>query len=230
LGDDDIILPGALSKVLEVLFSQKVDILYLNHYWFTNEYVHLETTRKELVISEFYDSLSFAMRVNVMLTFISGLVVRTGVGLELRQSLISTNLVQLSWVLPLLRDGKNFVVLDNEIVAAKGGNSGGYELINTFGNNLKEIVETILKNKPKVCDAIQNGTIVNFFPGFILELRSGSSKFVDIDPWVNLKHVFNKNWRYYFFLVPLIKLPLFLACRYNNILNIFRRLFVSYLI
>lgn len=230
VGDDDVILPGSLQKILDYLASTKVDILYVNNYWFDQS--HMETPRKKEKhgVTSYRSATEFARRTNVMLTFISGQIVRSCIGRGYRNELVASNLVQLSWVLPLLRDGKHFGVLEDWIVAAKGSNSGGYGLVKVFGNNLVKITGEILKNEPDVAKAIQNGVIVNFFSNFILEFRKGSSKFTDQDIECGLKEAFGGNWRYYLFLLPLIRLPLFAAAYYNVFLKVVRRLFRSVLV
>ena len=230
LGDDDIILPGCLTMVLDVLQNQEIDILYLSNYWFTDNYTVGELPQKSHGISKFGEPLGFARRTNVMLTFISALVVRSSTGLEFRSELFSSNLVQLSWVLPLLRDGKCFAIIEDVVIAAKGSNSGGYELVKVFGRNLVRITNGILKDKPEVARAIQNGAIVNFFLGFILDFRKGNSQFSDKDMGIGLKEAYGDNWRYYVFLAPLIRLPLFVANYYHVFLKVIRSLFRSVLL
>jgi len=231
LGDDDVILPGGLAKVLVALLQNDVDILYLNNYWFKDDYTEKLVRYEKCDILRCKDSVDFARRTNVMLTFISGLIVRSGIGLEhFSDVLHGSNLSQLGWVLPLLREGKCFVVVEDVVVAAKGSNSGGYELVKVFGNNLKKITDSILKNKPKLARAIQNGAIVNFFPASILEFRKGVSRYSDKNMVNGLEEAFSDNWRYYIFLSPLIFLPLPMAGFYHMLLRVFRRLFGSVIV
>lgn len=233
LGDDDVVLNGGLNKVLTVLQSKQPDILYLGNYHFLDSYLDRDFAHNEVkpAISNYESSLVFAKKVNVMLTFISALVVRSSEYVDYNKGgMPGSYLSQLTWVLPLLRDGGRFSIVNTWVVAAKGGNGGGYALIKVFGENLKSILNRFLVNKPKEAAAIINGTIINFFPGFILEIRKGKSRFNNEDLEKGLARLFSSNWRYYFFLLPLIKLPLFLACRYNNGLNILRRFVGNYLI
>lgn len=230
MGDDDVLLPGGLGLVLDALLREEIDILYVNNYWFKDSYKEKPRRKETNGTLSFSCAAEFARRTNVMLTFISGHIVRSGVGLNYRSGLSASNLVQLSWVLPLLRDGKNFMIIENWVVAAQGSNSGGYGLVKVFGSNLVRITNEILKNTPAVARTIQNGTIINFFPGFVLELRKGASKFADKDTVVGLKEAFGNNWRYYVFLAPLIRLPLCVASYYNVFLKVLRRLFRSALV
>jgi abequosyltransferase len=223
LGDDDIILPGNLSTILTILMKQKVDILYLNHYWFKDEYIENSNSQNDAKVAEYLKPIEFAKRTHVMLTFISGLIVRTGVGNEYRDALATSNLPQFSWILPLLRDGKNFAVLENKVVAARGGNSGGYGLVQVFGENLKNITDSILKNKPDVARAIQNGTIIRFFPSLIMACRNGLNRFTNEDMGTGLCKAFGDNWRYNIFIYPLINMPLPLSRLYYLFVKVFAK-------
>jgi glycosyltransferase involved in cell wall biosynthesis len=224
-GDDDVLLSGGLQLVLDNLTEQKVDILYVNNYGFGDNYL-MKPIQKEMHIVKIFEvALDFCRRTNIALTFISAVIVRSNIGLEFRDELMASNLVQFSWVLPLLSDGSYFLYIENYVVAAKADNSSGYELVKVFGNNLKCITDHILKDKPEIAKTIQNGAIVNFFPSYILNFRHGSSKFSDDDMETGLYMAFSKNWRYYIFLSPLLRLPLSIATYYNVILKIFRRLF-----
>lgn len=222
VGDDDIILPGGLKKVLDVLAKYEIDILYVNNYWFKKDHKKRPNQKEPHGTLMFSNALEFARRTNVMLTYLSGLVVRTGIGSEYRHQLAGSNIVQLSWVLPLLRDGKCFATIQDWVIAAKGSNSGGYELVRVFGNCLSAITDEILKDRRDIARAIQNGTIINFFPGFIWEFRKGSSKFADKEMAQGLKDAFGDNWRYYVFLAPLFMLPLRLSEYYYYIVRVLR--------
>jgi abequosyltransferase len=231
LGDDDVILNGGLKKVLDVLSKINVDLLYLGNYWFQNDYTKRPKNFRKQGVVVYANALEFTMRTNVMLTFISGLVVKRETSVNCCVGVVEgCNLPQLGWVLPLLRDGKKFAIIEDWIVAAKGSNSGGYGLVKVFGNNLVKITNDILKDKPSIARVIQNGTIVKFFPGFILEFRKGSSQFDDKGMVDGLRRAFNNNWRYSVFLEPLLVLPLPVARIYSIFLKLLSRFFKSLLI
>ena len=225
MGDDDVLLPGGLSMVLDVLLREEIDILYVNNYWFKDQYTEKPSREEKHGVLTFRSSLEFTRRTNVMLTFISGLIVRSGVGLNYRSELTASNLVQLSWVLPLLRDGKSFAIIENWVVAARGSYSVEYGSVEVFGGNLQKIATAILKDRPELVKAIQNGTIVNFFPFLILDFRKGSSKSEDKDMVDGLRQAFGGNWRYYVFLAPLFALPISIARLYNLVLRVLCKLF-----
>lgn len=232
LGDDDVILPGGLRLVLDVLVKKEVDILYVNGYSYSKNY--LDEPRRGMGKSgviEYSNALDFVRRTNVMLTFITALIVRSGVDIESVSEVVDgTRLSQLGWLLQLVRDGKKFAIIDNRVYAAKIGNSGGYGAINVFGNNLTNIANSILKNKPELANAIQNGTIVMWFPTYIMDLRKGDAGYLEENIAIDMKRVFNNNWRYHLFLAPLIALPVTLARIYFVLIRITRKLFRSALV
>jgi len=229
-GDDDVLLPGGLGLVLDVLSQGECDIVYANNYWFLNDFKVCPKKNDSHGHVTFRSSNDFARRINVMLTFLTGIIIRTEIGQQYRAGLSSSHLVQLSWVLPLLRDGSCFVIIEDWVVAARGSNSGGYELVEVFGDNLVKITDDILKDKLNLAKAIQNGTIVNFFPGFILEFRKGSSQFLDQSMIIGLEDAFGDNWRYHIFLAPMLRLPLSILNYYYVFLKVIRRLFYSILV
>jgi len=226
IGDDDVILPGGLQLILDVLAKQEIDILYLNGYGFSNHYLdEPKRGRGKSGVVEYSNALDFVKHTHVMLTFLTALVVRYGVNVaSVSQVVNGTNLTQLGWVLPLIRDGKKFASIENRVYAATMGNSGGYGAVNVFGNNFRNIANSILKDQPKVAKAIQNGTIVMWFPTYIMSLRKGEAGYLKENVAIEMKRLFQGNWRYYFFLVPLINLPFKLAQLYFIFVRVTRKL------
>lgn len=232
LGDDDVILPGGLQLVLDALANKEIDILYLNGYSFSNHYLdEPKRGRGKSGVVECLSALDFVKHTHVMLTFLTALVVRSGVNVASVSRVVDgTNLTQLGWVLPLVRDGNKFAIIKNRVYAAKIGNSGGYGAIEVFGNNLTKIAKSILKNQPVLVNTIQNGTIVTWFPTYIMSLRKGESVFLIENFASEIKRLFNRNWRYHFFLVPLIHLPLTLAKLYFIFIRLVRKVLSPILI
>ena len=60
------------------------------------------------------------------------------------EQFIGTNLIQLAWVFTLLRSFRSGLFLDEQLIAAKIGSSGGFDAIRVFGINYGQIVNTCL--------------------------------------------------------------------------------------
>lgn len=232
LGDDDVILQGGLRLVLDALTKQDLDVLYVSGYSYSDDYLdEPRRGRGKSGLVEYSSRLEFVRRTHAMLTFLTALIVRSGVKAESDTRLVEgSNLPQLGWVLPLIRDGQKFAILENRIYAAKIANSGGYGAIDVFGNNLDKVAKTIFMSRPELARAIQNGTIVTWFPTYLMSLRTGKLEFNKEDVESRLRQIYGGNWRYFFFLAPLLSLPMWLAQAHFLLIRLVRLLFRPVLI
>lgn len=226
LGDDDVILPGKLRVILNILKKEDIDILYVNGYGYSNSYLsEPKRGRGKTGVSEYSSALDFVRRTHIMLTFISALIVRSSIRIEIFRSLVEgSNLSQLSWVFTLVRDGRKFVIVEDRVYAGKIANSGGYGAIEIFGNNLSSIADNFFMERPRLAEAIKNGAIVTWFPAYIINSRSGESYgFLKENIGIDLQRLFGENWRYHFFLRPLIFLPIVCARLYFLFIRLVRK-------
>jgi glycosyltransferase involved in cell wall biosynthesis len=231
LGDDDLVLPNKLHLILDVLRQQDVDMVYLNGYSYSEHYLDAPQRGGRRNGIKTCGALDFVKQTHVMLTFITALIVRRGVKIEqVKEVVEGSNLPQLGWIFPLIRDSQKFSVIQDRVYAAKIGNSGGYGAINIFGQNLNRIAFHIFKDQPKLARTIQNGTIVTWFPTYIMSLRQGETGYVQENMSEDLRRVFQGNWRYYVFLAPLIVLPIPFARLYFLLIRVMRLLFRAVLI
>src|SRR5271157_2486524 len=105
--DDDIILPGSLDVLLGHLKTQDYDLIYVTSYGFRQNW---QAERQRDPLHRRFHTIGSATHlakvVNIMFTFISGMVVNKArleeVPHEGPEAFIDTYLVQLSWTLPLL--------------------------------------------------------------------------------------------------------------------------------
>lgn len=232
LGDDDVILKGKLQRVLDVLAEQQVDILYVNGYSYSGCYLDEPARgRGKTGVIKYTDSLDFVRRTHIMLTFITALIVRSGANIESSMGIVAgSNLPQLGWVFQLIREGNSFVFMEDRVFAAKIANSGGYGAINVFGSNLFNIANSMLNTRPELAKSIQNGAVVMWFPTYIMNLRQGDAVYAEENVVTEIRRVFHNNWRYYFFIAPLISLPITFARLYFIFIRLTRHIFRHLLI
>ena len=112
-------------------------------------------------------------------------------------------MVQTSWIFEALSVGKKFSVLNENIMAIKANNTGGYKLFQTFGSNLSCIINhytTYLKMPNRVKCIINFNLLLSFFPQYVLLFKKErSSKFLEENPKKILNSLFNDNIWYYLF-------------------------------
>lgn len=216
-GDDDVLLDGAMAKILEVLTAGEYGLVYLNSYGFSADYL-LEVPLKQKTGTVVYtDHAGFIDKVNYWITFASGNVVNKSLlDPELNSAeFVGTNLVQLNWVISAIFAAKENAVIEDYVVAFKSANTGGYSLCQVFGVNINSIFDRFVSRgvDKKYFDLINTRLMETFFPNLIvLQRRKGSGfSFEADDYFTTLRQVFGRYLSFWFVTVPVIKLPLKLA-------------------
>lgn len=213
-GDDDIIVPGALDEVLSHLASQEYDLIYATSYGFREDW---KAERQQDPLHRRFHAITSASRyakvVNIMVTFISGMIINKQrleeIPHEDPAAFLGTNLIQLSWTLPLLRQHRRSLVLWDRPVAARQGNAGGYALGNVFGEKLTGVLSRCLPDRPDLAACVTDFAIRRWFPSIIYDVRSSGNGNLQIEKaHVALEQSYGRNFRYWLFAYPMLKLPL----------------------
>ena len=212
-GDDDVIAPGTLKRVLDALASQLYDLVCIRAYSFEGEYVlHKNfTTAPDLDIARVED---LARHLHVFFTFISGIIVNkeliSSVTHRPFDSLLETNLIQLGPYYTVLNHHRRSLLIRDPLIAAMGNNHVEYALYRSFGPTLTQITGEWVENK-FVQRVIINATIQTFFPSYLLLTRLSETSDVTENPHQVLRPCFGNNFRYWIFDYPIYALPLPLA-------------------
>ena len=131
VGDDDMILPGAVERIVSQLSTEDYDLVYVNSVFLTGESAVPELARMTRPVV-YTDSIAFARRIHVFFTFISGNIVNKSriekTAHKPFSELLDTNLIQLSWTYTALQLHQKSLYFEDRLIAATGGNTGGYGL------------------------------------------------------------------------------------------------------
>lgn len=229
-GDDDIIVPGGISKILPLLEGNDYALVYVTPYVFRRDYIAEKTSDKFGRFAEVLpNGLHLTRRVGAMLGFISAVIVnKTSFDLFVRYplpKLIGTNLMQMGWVCPLLASGLPVLVVLETILAGRGGNSVGWGACQVFGVNLKQVAEATTENRNNIATELCNCTLQKWFPGTIMEIRRGmAGELLQEDMHATLAPVYKTNWRYWVYVYPLIAAPIPVARGWHFLIRIANRI------
>ena len=226
-GDDDLIVPGAVAEMLTLLRAPggepaELDLVYATSYGYRHDFqaerVEDPMRRRVHTIAE---AQTFALVVNIMFTFISGMVVNKdrleALPHEAPENFIGTNLVQLSWNLPLLLQHRRSAVLWTRPVAARVGNAHGYSLGRVFGRQLSEVVQRLLPGRPDLSAPILNMALRRWFPSILVEFRGHAGDRLRLkEAHGELQAAYGRNLRYWIFTYPALRLPLRAARWYTR--------------
>jgi abequosyltransferase len=219
--DDEVILPGGLDLILSHLDESRpggeLDILYLSSYTFREDHVaEFQPDRLHREHHTITSARHLASLININFTFISGVIINRQRLLALphedSSAFLDTNLVHLSWTLPLLPAHRRSRILWTRVIASRWGNSGGYSLGRVFGKHLSEVSIRLLPGRPDLSSRIVNMAIRRWFPTTILDIRETGNTSMQLEETERvLKPIFAGNFRYWLFAYPALRLPLPLA-------------------
>ena len=226
-GDDDLIVPNAVDEVLALLRTPtgqpaELDLVYATSYGYREDPI-VERVEDPFgrQVHTIHDAHTFALVVNIMFTFISGIIVNRDrvreLSYEAPENFVGTNLVQLSWSLPLLLDHRRSAVLWTRPVAARIGNAHGYSLGHVFGKQLAAVVQRLLPNRPDLTGAILNVALRRWLPSVAVEFRAKATDRLRLEEaHQELRAAYGHNPRYWLFTYPALKLPLPAAKLYTH--------------
>ena len=213
LADDDVLVDGAIAKIMHVLRNGEYGVVHLQAYPYQDNFAKEYPKRsKRPATIEYHNTYDFIRRVNYYFTFISGNIVNKSLvdrGIN-TQDFDGTNMVQLSWTFSALFNSRGNVYIGQNMVAAKGGNSGGYQMCRAFGINQNIVFDYFIKRgvHKKYFDAINRNLLYSFFPVVLRGLRKDTGRFHEEKYFQTLYPVFKRYVNFWLFTVPAIVLPL----------------------
>ena len=227
IGDDDLVVPGAIEKIISYLQAGEYSLVYVNSYCFEDATVPkaVQFSRPPRVIE---DAHTFVRSIHINFTFVSGNIINKDRVMASDptklSSLVGTNLVQLGWIYAALNGYIRGLYIREKLVGMRTNNTGGYMLSQVFGPNLKNITDSCLKDR-RLAQSMINGTLMRFLPAALFKLRRSSERFEkEQAPDAILRPVFGDNIRYWFFLFPVVKMPYVLASVWFFFLRVLNKL------
>jgi abequosyltransferase len=216
IGDDDCPKRGVLENVVNLLMEKKPALLYMQSEWVTPLLGPDQGEGVNVFRVLEMPALQFAKALHVWVTYISGMVIDmerlpAALGHHTINRFDNTSLVQLGWVLPLLKLEGPFLFVPDRCILATKDNSGGYGLLTVFGVNFTRIVNETFGSEHPLARALIDGNIRHYLPGRVWEARAPGPSYMTESPWRALKEHLGSRWLYWLLLVPLGQFPRSLA-------------------
>ena len=212
IGDDDLPKEGVVRSVLTLLRRHDPDLLQLGSEWRPQLTGPADGTPAGDLTAVRLGSRAFARRVNVWVTFISGMVVN----LERLQRLdpapslrrfSGTSLVQLGWVLPLVMSGRHLFVVPQRCILATSGNTGGYKLISVFATNLPAILDSVCGRASAQRNAVVRMLSWSYVPSLLWLTRSDQAGAFAPEDVRSALEPLRPSPAYWLLMLPILKLP-----------------------
>jgi abequosyltransferase len=211
MGDDDVLLNGAIDKLLPILAGDDYGIIFLNSYGFTNDFIRDRPARRPTGYTVYTDTLAFVNKAAHFLTFMSANIFnRTLVEEPTDWTLFfDSNLVQLAWTFSALFNGTRHMYISEYLLAVRLYDWGGYGLCQVFGHNLNKVFDIFRERgvDERYFRAINRKLLVMHFPALIALERS---KIIPLKPESHFRSLYPlyRGYLYFWlFTVPAIVLP-----------------------
>lgn len=230
VGDDDCPKRGVISQVLRLLLDRRPALVYMRSEWLKPVTGPDQGEPVGDLKVSWMNADAFAKEVHVWVTFISGMVIHkerldSALKGESITRFTATHLVQLGWVLPLLKTDGPFAFVHDTCVLATKDNSGGYGLLTVFGVNFAHIVSESFGQSSPLARRIIHASIVNYLPGLVWTSRSTTGRSHSAEnPWPAMQSHIGRHLLFWLLLVPLGRFPRWLAHPFYQSWRVYHRL------
>jgi abequosyltransferase len=141
MGDDDVLVDGALSTLLAKLINYSPSVVMLRAYGYEHDF-RSELPKRGGGYSEFESAGEFLRKAGAQITLISACVIHKEIIEPLdAKTFVGGSLVQVHLVLRALLAGSKSIISNDYVVACKRNNSGGYIYAEVFVKNLGYILD-----------------------------------------------------------------------------------------
>lgn len=212
IGDDDLPRAGVVKQIVELLITEIPDLVYMASEWRPELKNNCPDDPIAAVKAIRLDKIAFARRIHVWSTFISGMIVNlesfVAANGPVWRQYNGTSLVQLGWVLGSIKTGRRFLYIPQKCVLATQGNTGGYSVLQVFGNNFPSITAETLGPKSKLAIAMTRRCAVEFLPDLIWSLRfQHLGDFAQENAALALRSQLGRTASFWLLLTPIAHLP-----------------------
>lgn len=180
MSDDDIMLPGTINAIIDCINKIGPDFIHLNTCSFEGNFSGIEncsnvrfSMSNNLVTK---DKNLFLEKINVYITYLSSLVLKNELVRQINkpEQFLGTFFLQSHIALLTTEGDKTLAILEHNSVAARGGNTGGYNLYKIWVEEYKKLLlDTAVKAgyNRKCIERLYIKSIKAEIKGFILSFR-----------------------------------------------------------
>ena len=228
-GSDDILLRGALAKILGYLEGCDYDLVHVAAYGFMGDYQEKQARAPYGNQAYLVENPNYLVEtINAMFSLITGNITNKDRFMRLQHpppsELIGTGLIQLGWTFTILKHLRKALYIREPLIAARTANSSGWSLPTVFGANLKAVCDKVWAERPDLYRSFTSGILRTWYTSVTMSARRGQMGDIETDNMHRLlRPIYGKDILYWLYLYPVLRTPLpmaklwFLAVRAMNI-------------
>jgi len=197
LSDDDVLLPGAIEKLLNLISKYKPIYINLNSYTYNGEYNPEEKKPPRMALENNLitnNKDEYINKIGVYITYISATCIRRKDFLKLEnpEKYMGTYFLHAHCVLDILKkDNETPVIITKDaFLAAKNNNSGHFNLYKVWVYEYKKLLLSTAVNSGFSKKVMKNIYINGFIRDSILKYRSVDNDYQMSKSYFLFKHTF----------------------------------------
>lgn len=233
-GDDDILMPGALTKLLARMKEDNYGLIHLKAFSYKGDVEQYRPRypkgRYEIFTADTLGRLMY--EACDMFSFISGNIINKSlVPKDINpQAFIWTRYNQIQWTFGALFAARRNLLVDDALLAINNeGQSGGYSFCQTFGTNYNVLFRHFEQRgvPRRYFDTINQRMARELFAPLIYFARTVQNfrNYTCEDHFAELKPSYGRYWEFWFFVVPMCKLPKALLYPHFLLIRMLNRLY-----
>lgn len=215
LADDDIMLPGSLVKIRESLkHNPSVGCVHLNSYAFVGDPETGRASTPKFPVDRdvvFKDKNQFLEHLGVNFTFLSAMILRRDYFERIAnpKAYVGTLLLHCHIALKCISAAGENLLIATPCIAARSGNSGGYNLYRVFAQGWREVLFTTgieCGFDRRAMERIFDKTIKTFLRYWLIHMKTASTGYDSS----GVALLFRETWSYpsaWIYLYPFLGLP-----------------------
>ena len=232
MGDDDIVVPGGIRRILDLLEQDSYGLVFLTPFVFHDDYRSQYQPRAWSQPARVIDdSVSFIRNVGQLFLFTTSMIINKQectVDLEAIRPLTTTFLIHMGWQLDRLNvPGKHLLVYET-LIGQRVENSSGWGACRVFGVNFMTNLDQLLSPRSRLACEMRKLMLTNWLPHMVMCIREGTAGPLDAeDMRLTLETLYRTSpryWRYWLYVLPLIELPQGMARRWYALVTMRNRL------
>jgi abequosyltransferase len=224
LGDDDLLLDGALASLCSHLRSGQYGVVCLRPYGYERDF-RREYPGGKGRLREFTDAGKFLAAIGPYMTLISSCVINKDLLANVdARTFCGGNLVQVHLVMQAALRAERNLYVDDYQIACKRNNSGGYDFSRVFVEEFGRILDQSRPDGLSDTDVekIETRMLLGYYPYYLLRQRRDGSGDLAATA-ANFVVRFRRRPLFWFWLAPTLYLPRALAIAWGTLTTFFGR-------
>lgn len=225
LGDDDVLVDGALSWLVECLSKQEYGVVCMRPYGYENDF------RKEYPgglggEKIFKDAGAFLAEIGPLVTLISACAINKKLLNKAdAREFCGGSLVQVHLVIRAALAAKQSIFVNRYLLACKRNNSGGYDFFRVFVEEFWRILDQYRSFglSSSAIDALESRMLLGYYPFYLFRQRMTQASDNE-NVYVMLKTRFGRHCLFRVLLAPILRLPRSLGIAWGAGATIFGRI------